>query len=491
MRINFRLLGILSLAFFIGGCNLDKNDDNAPQNGAISVSITPEATGNIPDSLSLEIRKASGDVVTSYSETAKIPSSGITLPIGEYEVSAVPTNKKKPLFDRPLYAGTSTTTVSSSSTSKVNINLKQTNFSIGVSYSDKFKAEATNYSTTITDPQGSLTFLSNESRLGYFAAGPLTIITNYTDSKGVKKTVDRTIAAADASIAPASKLMVYVNLPEENTAGNYTGYYQNASGKTGIELKEALTTIISTGYKTQTYGALYTAYKVGDIRPDGTGAIWDVYSDTPGTTPPYYFQPDQDRCGNYQKEGDCFNREHCIPQSWFKEASPMVSDYLHILPTDGKVNGMRNNWPFGEVGSASWTSKNGSKLGKAKSDLGTSSTVFEPIDAYKGDIARIYLYFVTRYAKELSKFEGNGEEIFDSKTSLGLDKWAINMFLRWSKNDPVSQKEIDRNKEAEAFQNNRNPYVDHPEFIDMIWGNSTIKVVSKAKGFKYIYMTAK
>lgn len=492
MRVSNSLLGILSLAFFIGGCNLDKgNEEDAPQVGIIKVAVNPDASSIIPDSLAVEIKKGSGEILISYSKISEIPSNGVSLPIGDYEISAIPTNKKKPFFDRPLYVGSNSVTVSNGAISTVNVNLKQTNFCVGISYSDKFKAEATAHSTVITDSQGSLTFLSSETRLGYFAAGPLTITTNYTDSKGVKQTVERSIAASDPSIAPASKLMVCIKLPGENTAGDLTGYYQNVSGKTGIELKNALSSIISTGYTPKTYTDLWTAYKVGDIRKDGTGAIWDVYSDIPTGNAPYLYQPGQDQCGSYSAEGVCYNREHTVPKSWFKEDTPMYSDYLHILPTDGYVNGRRSNYPYGEVGTVTWTSKNGSKLGNAKSTLGYSKTVFEPIDAYKGDIARIYFYFVTRYAERLKTYDSNGTEEVFSSNDYGLDKWVIDMMLRWSKNDPVSQKEIDRNNEAEAFQHNRNPYVDHPEFLEMIWGSTASKNGAKARGFKYIYLTAK
>jgi endonuclease I len=265
-------------------------------------------------------------------------------------------------------------------------------------------------------------------------------------------------------------------LPNDNGGQSYTGYYQDASSKTGIELKKALTTITTNGYKAKSYADLWSAYKEGDIRTDGTGAIWDIYSDTPSKTPPYYYQPGQDQCGNYSGEGHCYNREHTIPKSWFNDDSPMISDYLHILPTDGYVNGKRSNYPYGEVGTATWTSKNGSKLGTAKSTLGYGKTVFEPIDAYKGDIARIYFYFVTRYADKLKTYDANGtEEVFNA-SDYGLDPWTISMMVRWNNADPVSEKEKKRNEEAQTFQGNRNPFVDHPEFVAMIWG----KVASKS-----------
>ncbi|OFY71803.1 MAG: hypothetical protein A2265_01200, partial [Bacteroidetes bacterium RIFOXYA12_FULL_33_9] len=168
-------------------------------------------------------------------------------------------------------------------------------------------------------------------------------------------------------------------------------------------------------------------------------------------------------CGNYNSENDCYNREHSWPQSWFDESSPMVSDLFHVYPTDGYVNGKRANYPYGEVNSPNWTSMNGSKLGTC-SYPGYTGIVFEPIDAYKGDFARTYFYMSTRYYGEDAGWTGspmvNGAE---------LEPWAMKMMLEWSDADPVSQKEIDRNNAVYGIQNNRNPFIDHPEYAMEIW----------------------
>jgi hypothetical protein len=100
-----------------------------------------------------------------------------------------------------------------------------------------------------------------------------------------------------------------------------------------------------------------------------------------------------------------YNREHSFPQSWFGGASPMVSDLWIIYPTDAKVNGYRSNYAYGVVGSATTTSLNGSKLGSSASP-GFSGTVFEPIDGYKGDLARGQFYVSTRYFLEDGSWPG-------------------------------------------------------------------------------------
>ena len=144
-----------------------------------------------------------------------------------------------------------------------------------------------------------------------------------------------------------------------------TGYYDSATGN-GYTLKTQLYNIIKSGHVAQDYGDLYDAYVDGDTDPDD-GYVWDMYSENPGGTDPYNYEHYVNNCGNYTNEGDCLNREHLFPQGIFNEASPMKTDYHHVVPSDGKVNGMRSSYPFGEVGSASWTSMNGSKKGTKRS----------------------------------------------------------------------------------------------------------------------------
>lgn len=239
------------------------------------------------------------------------------------------------------------------------------------------------------------------------------------------------------------------------------GYYNPATGLTGNALKTALHNIIK-NHNSISYNSLWTAYKKTDMKSNGQ--VWDIYSDAPAGTPPYQFSFVTDQCGNYSTEGDCYNREHSWPQSWFNSVSGPVSDLFHIYPTDGKVNGERGNYPYGNVNTASWTSLNGGKLGLC-SDPGYSQTAFEPIDAYKGDLARSYFYMSTRYATEDA---GWTSSVATNKSS--ILPWEVNVLLQWHHLDPVSAKEIARNDSIYyKFQNNRNPYIDHPEWADSIW----------------------
>ncbi|GHU85935.1 hypothetical protein FACS1894153_2050 [Bacteroidia bacterium] len=245
------------------------------------------------------------------------------------------------------------------------------------------------------------------------------------------------------------------------------GYYDSAEGKIGANLKTSLYNIIK-NHSARGYGALWTAYSTTDRKQDGS--IWDMYSNIKWTY-------SSDQCGNYSSVGDCYNREHSFPKSWFNDAAPMENDCIHIVPTDGKVNGMRSNHPYGEVETATFPSTSSDKekvlgkLGSCKSSIGYSGTVFEPDDEYKGDFARIYFYMATRYENIFASWVSNAEAkpMLAGNAYPGYKTWVINMLLKWHNQDPVSQKEIDRNNAVYAFQNNRNPYVDHPDWADSVW----------------------
>ena len=238
-------------------------------------------------------------------------------------------------------------------------------------------------------------------------------------------------------------------------------YYNSANGLTGNQLKVALHNIIK-GHTSISYANLWTAFWSTDNK--GGGVVWDMYSDRPGGTPPYTYYLGQNQCGNYNGEGDCYNREHSWPQSWFNNDGTARTDLHHIFPVDGYVNNKRDNYAFGEVRSASWTSRNGSKLGTSKTP-GFSGTVFEPIDEYKGDFARAIMYMSVRYYNEDASWGSS-----DMTVKSEIKPWAIDLLWRWNEQDPVSDKEKERNEIIFTdYQGNRNPFVDHPEYARMIW----------------------
>lgn len=241
-------------------------------------------------------------------------------------------------------------------------------------------------------------------------------------------------------------------------------YYDSANNLSGETLKSELHSIID-NHTSISYSELWEAFKTTDVKSNGT--VWDIYSDIPNGTPTYEYEfgLDQNTGSTPSSEGGNYNREHSFPQSWFNKQSPMVSDLFHIYPTDSYVNGKRANYPFGETNSATWTSTNGSKLGPCTYE-GYTGTIFEPIDEYKGDLARTYFYMATRYYGEDSNWTGS-----DMVDGTEPKQWAVNMLLEWNEEDPVSQKEIDRNNAIYDIQGNRNPFIDHPEYVAKIWNS--------------------
>lgn len=252
------------------------------------------------------------------------------------------------------------------------------------------------------------------------------------------------------------------------------GYYDSATG-TGYTLKTQLYNKIK-DHTPRDYGDLWTDFYSTDRKDNDS--VWCMYSDVPGGTPFYEFTfyVDQDAGSGGAVEGDKYNREHSFPKSWFADGYPMYTDLYHLYPTDKLVNNKRNNFPFGEVGLASWTSLNGSKLGVCEYS-GYTGTVFEPIDEYKGDFARTYFYMATRYQDVIAGWEtndSNGDAVLDGTSDHVYEDWYLNMIIEWHNNDPVSQKEIDRNNAVFTIQNNRNPFIDHPEYVAQIWGGEGV-----------------
>ncbi len=242
------------------------------------------------------------------------------------------------------------------------------------------------------------------------------------------------------------------------------GYYDTTAGLEGEALQAALHEIID-GHTAYSYSFLWDAFYTTDDKPNGK--VWDVYSDLPGGEPPYEYTFGEDQGGVGGQEGTGYTREHSWPKSWYGgEVLPMFTDLFVVYPCDAHVNGMRGTYPYGEVSSANWVSMNGSEIGPCTYP-GYTGTVFEPIDAYKGDLARTYLYMTTRYYGE-----DGGWPSSPMTVGAELRPWALDMLLEWHAADPVSRKERERNATVFGFQTNRNPFIDHPEFVELVFGTS-------------------
>ena len=253
------------------------------------------------------------------------------------------------------------------------------------------------------------------------------------------------------------------------------GYYNSATGN-GYTLKTQLKLIISNGHEDQGYDTLYDAYvnTDNDSFYENDNTVLDMYSENPSGVDSYNYNHNDRTCGNYNSENDCYNREHIFPQGFFNEQLPMRTDIHHIVPTDGYVNNRRANYPFGEVTNDTWMSNNGSKVGQ--NTFGSySGVVFEPIDEFKGDIARMLLYFAVRYEDEVTDSSWDDHTTTNNPLNGTNDQvyeiWYLQLLYKWHLEDPVSEREIKRNNEAYNFQGNRNPFIDYPEYVDTIWSS--------------------
>lgn len=253
----------------------------------------------------------------------------------------------------------------------------------------------------------------------------------------------------------AVALMAIV-MPVRSISAIPANYYNSINGLADRDLKDALHSLIYNHTEVKSYTSLPEYFRTTDRFP-GTDYWWDMYSDM--------------EVSMYITFGTYMNREHCFPKSWWGggTSTPAYVDLFHLYPSEAKANQAKSNYPLGEVVTS--TFDNGVvKVGYATTGQGGGAQkVFEPNEEYIGDFARTYFYVVTCYqnltwdSKYMFMLEQN-----DYPT---LKPWAIDLLLKWHRADPVSQKEVNRNEAVYGFQGNRNPFIDHPELVEYIWGN--------------------
>ena len=252
-------------------------------------------------------------------------------------------------------------------------------------------------------------------------------------------------------------------------------YYPNSlEGKNGAELKTELHNLLKNHtrlpYGSRDYNQIactWTVFKKSDVRPNGK--VWDMYSNNS-----YNFSN-----GAGATKG--MNIEQSVPKSWWGDAydetaTPLTRfkydgsyDLHHLTPSDADANMAKSNYPLGVVDSPSFD--NGvTKVGTGQAN-GRATNLFEPADEYKGDFARMYLYFVTCYQDY--SWKSSALSMFAQNSYPTLNTYGQSLLLKWHRQDPVSQKEIDRNNAVYSFQGNRNPFIDYPNMVEYIWGDST------------------
>ena len=242
------------------------------------------------------------------------------------------------------------------------------------------------------------------------------------------------------------------------------GYYSAVDGQQSADaVLDALQSCIK-DHTVISYSSLDNYFTTTDSREDGT--IWDIYSTCSFTMDNIY--------ANQSALCDGWNKEDVVPKSWFDGATPIYSDLFHTYPSDSRMNTLRTNYLYGEVDGDNGTGITNDPDGHALGKLGTntfpgySGKVFEPADEYKGDLARTYFYMVARY-RDNNFTNGNGAYVFTSNKT-NLTSFATELFIKWHRQDPVSQKEVDRNNAIYSIQNNRNPFIDYPYLAEYIWG---------------------
>lgn len=254
-----------------------------------------------------------------------------------------------------------------------------------------------------------------------------------------------------------------------------------------------LKTEIYNTVKTQSTVVNYTSssYDIWDailqmdrrLNDAGTATIvWDMFTDIPTGTGEFEFDhcSDRDQGSCPGGEGQCYNREHTLPRSWWgggtaHPADTQNFDLHHVTPSDRSMNSAKLNYPPGEVTSPSTTGSNGFKIGFNTSYPCPSMLYFEPIDEFKGDYARIFFFLATRYETQIGSWASLSTQAdcaLDGSSHPVFEPWLIDLLLTWSANDTVSQKEIDRNNAIYGIQGNRNPFIDNPEWIGYIWGDT-------------------
>lgn len=245
------------------------------------------------------------------------------------------------------------------------------------------------------------------------------------------------------------------------SADEPVGYYTPLNGKKDADLKTAIYNLVKDFTTVSSYNDLPNYFRRTDVHTiNGTSYWWDMYGNV----------PIESRNWN----GSLLNREHSFPKSWWGGLTGVTAyvDLNHLYPADAAANQAKSNFPLGEV----------NRNDKAKYDNGISlvgypmngqgggaAFVFEPDDEYKGDFARTYFYMVTCYQN--LNWESKYMFMLQQNTYPTLKPWAVDLLLKWHREDQVSEKEIERNNTVYTIQNNRNPFIDRPELAEYIWGN--------------------
>ena len=263
-------------------------------------------------------------------------------------------------------------------------------------------------------------------------------------------------------LLPAIALAAMASLGASDAAAGWPdGYYDSLEGKCGVELMRAVKAVAQ-NHKKITYGSdTWKAFEHTDVKVvDGTEYWWDMYSNE--LVPVSAGRPDS----------NVMNIEHSVANSWWgKTKNDAYCDIVHLNPSNSQANSKKGNYPLAELQSVTWN--NGvTFIGSPKpGQCGGAGNCYEPADQYKGDFARVFMYMFTIY--DNISWKSNTAWMYDINSELMFRQWARELLLRWSQNDPVSDKERSRNDGIQSQQRNRNPFIDLPDLAEHIWGSKS------------------
>lgn len=265
----------------------------------------------------------------------------------------------------------------------------------------------------------------------------------------MRKKLLRLSLAFLVSVMPA--LPMLAQIPE--------GYYSSLKGKKGAELKTAIWKIIKNA-KVLEYGSgnRKTWWGFWSTDRDERGYFIDRYS----------AESEWEMSTSQGAAGAGMNIEHSFPKSWWgKTEVQAYKDLYNLMPCKSKINSTKSNYPMGKVVSGDkgngWT-----KVGKGDDN----NMYWEPADPWKGDFARGYMYMATAYQDYTWKGT-QALQILQQGAYPTLQKWAYTLYIQWAKADKPDALEIKRNNDVAKIQGNRNPYVDFPNLMEYVWGDST------------------
>lgn len=240
------------------------------------------------------------------------------------------------------------------------------------------------------------------------------------------------------------------------TAQIPTGYYDLLNGKKGSELKSAVHETIKDA-NVLDYGS-------------GSGKTWDGFYSTDRADDNQVIDRYSNDIRYFTTEGTAvsgMNIEHSFPKSWWGGSKNQAyCDLFNLMPCESNINSKKSNYPMGEVTT--------DKQGNGCTKVGTGSNgyqLWEPADKWKGDFARGYMYMATAY-QDLTWSGTQALQILENDTWPTLQEWAYTLYISWAKTDAVDATEVKRNEAVYQIQGNRNPYVDFPNLMEYVWGDS-------------------